>query len=95
MRMPKISSCDATVCAYNKEKQCHACAITVGNGTCPMCDTAVKSEQKAGDQSSTGSVGACKTSQCEYNTSLECAASNIKMGMHGAHADCMTYAPRK
>lgn len=95
MKMPQISVCDATECAYNRENKCHALAITVGDSGCPMCDTAIKSQQKAGDMSSTGSVGACKTSQCEYNSSLECTAAKIKVGMHGSHADCMTFEPKK
>ena len=94
MRMPKITSCNATICAFNKDMNCHACAITVGNGGCPQCDTAMPSNEKGGDASDTGSVGACKSTQCKYNSSLECAASTIKVGMHGSHPDCMTFSQR-
>jgi hypothetical protein len=95
MKMPKVLSCDETACAYNREKNCHALAITVGDSGCPMCDTCIKSNVKGGDESSLGSVGACKNEQCDYNSSLECTASNIKIGRHGGHADCMTFTPRK
>ena len=37
--MPHIQTCEMTDCAYNKHKQCHAVAITVGDEKAPICDT--------------------------------------------------------
>ena len=39
MNIPIIVECDAKECAYNAKKQCHAAAITVGDGMTPHCDT--------------------------------------------------------
>ena len=92
--MPKIKSCDVSNCTYNMDKLCHTCAITVGDGNCAMCDTFMQSNQRAGNQKTTGAVGACKMQACQYNKSLECTAGNIMVGMLSNHADCKTYAMR-
>lgn len=92
--MPKILDCMVTACSYNKNKECHAVAITVGSGGHPMCDTFFKTSQKGGFMESTGSVGACKEADCKYNQALECSAPGIHVGLHGDHADCSTFVPR-
>ncbi len=91
---PKVLDCEVSECSYNTNKQCHALAITVGDAECPMCDTYVKSSQKGGAMNMTGSVGACKESDCKFNESLECAAPGIHVSSHKGHADCSTFARR-
>ena len=92
MNMPKISACEAVDCSYNRNKQCHAMAITVGGPeACACCDTFLHAGKKGGVADMTGSVGACKVDACTFNSSLECAASQIKVGMHEGHADCATF----
>ncbi len=49
MNMPRISRCDVTECSYNKDGQCHTMAITVGDASCPMCDTFVQAGVPGGD----------------------------------------------
>ncbi len=93
-KMPSVSECEMSDCAYNQNRACHALAITVGDDTCPMCDTFFDSARKGGDRDVTGSVGACKESNCQYNDALECSAPAIKVGEHSDHADCSTFKSR-
>jgi hypothetical protein len=92
MNMPKVNKCDVPQCCYNKDKMCHALAITVGDGTIPRCDTYTTGcKSKAGDSSATAGVGACKVSLCRHNKNLECQASGIMVGRGKDPADCMTF----
>jgi len=92
MKMPKVLNCDAKECAYNMDNQCHAMAITVGDmEECPLCDTAVKSEKKAGISDMDAGVGACKVDVCQFNESLECTAKGINVKLHSVHAECATF----
>ncbi|GFE59299.1 hypothetical protein AOG1_31790 [Geobacter sp. AOG1] len=95
MKMSKITACDVTDCSYNQKQQCHALAITVGGPEpCACCDTYLHAAAKGGVADMTGSVGACKVDSCSYNTSFECSASTIKVGLHQGHADCATFKAR-
>ena len=91
MGMSKVSRCDVVDCAYNLNNECHTLAITVGDQGCAKCDTYTKFGQKGGDKETVGGVGASRESDCKYNKSLECGAGNINVGLHGGHADCVTY----
>ncbi len=93
--IPKVLDCDMLNCSYNKNKQCHAIAITVGDTQCPLCDTYANTSSKGGDMNLTGSVGACKANNCKFNRSLECSASNgIHVKQHTGHPDCSTFSAR-
>lgn len=94
MKMPKISACDVTDCAYNRDQQCHATAITVGDDTHPMCDTFFPASEKGGDETGIGHVGACKVSECKFNTKLECQAPGIRVGYKENEPDCLTFSQR-
>ena len=94
MTMPKVLDCEVTDCAYNRNKECHTMAITVGAHECPFCDTFYKSAQKGGAPDMMGGVGACRESDCRFNKSLECTASGIHIGLHEGHADCKTFSPK-
>lgn len=94
MTMPKIADCQVSDCSYNKDKQCHALAITVGDGNCPMCDTFANLSKKGGDPNMVAGVGACKADNCKYNKSLECTADSIQVGKSCSHADCKTFSAR-
>jgi uncharacterized protein DUF1540 len=95
MQMPKISMCDVNDCSYNLNKQCHALAITVGGPeVCACCDTYLDAAQKGGDAGTIGGVGACKVDSCSFNSSFECSAPGIKVGLIQGHADCTTFNPR-
>lgn len=92
--MPKILDCMVVDCSYNRNKECHAMAITVGSGGHPLCDTFIKASQKGGVMDMMGSVGACREAGCKFNQALECSASGIHVGRHADHADCSTFASR-
>lgn len=91
MDMSRIAKCTVEQCAYNREQQCHALAITVGDEKTPLCDTFLPSQQKGGDAANTGKVGACKVSMCRYNESLECNAGKIEVGTRQNTAYCLTF----
>ncbi|MCE5186801.1 MAG: DUF1540 domain-containing protein [Planctomycetaceae bacterium] len=98
MEMPEVQSCDVLECAYNKQRQCHALAITVGDSGKPRCETfwagkGGSSESDAGDSSKTSHVGACHTSDCEYNERLQCSAPGIRVGYQNENPNCLTYEP--
>ncbi|MGA7983147.1 MAG: DUF1540 domain-containing protein [Chromatiaceae bacterium] len=92
--MPAVEACSVTECAYNLDSDCHARAITVGNGTHPGCETFLGGSTGHAANSGIAGVGACKMTGCRYNVDLECAAENIEVGMAGNLVGCMTYAPR-
>lgn len=88
-----VGDCSVTECAYNKDSTCHAQAITIGSGIHPACDTFFMRSDHVHDASHVAGVGACKIAGCRYNQDLECRAESIEVAHHGAHADCVTYAP--
>lgn len=93
MDMPDVQSCDVLECAYNKQRECHAMAITIGDSGTPRCDTfwAKGPSADAGDPYQKGHVGACHTSQCEYNDRLECNAPSIRVGYQNESPNCLTF----
>ncbi|MCE5327584.1 MAG: DUF1540 domain-containing protein [Planctomycetaceae bacterium] len=94
MNMPRVIQCDATDCSFNRERQCHALAVTIGDGDNPQCDTYCHGANKGGDPASIAGVGACKVASCLHNRYLECWAPNINVGMRGGDVDCLTYSKR-
>jgi hypothetical protein len=92
MDLPQIVQCGATECAYNRERNCHAAAITVGYQDDARCDTFVASSHKGGLEA-IGGVGACKIVSCQHNRDLLCTATGIRIDWLGDRADCQTYAP--
>jgi hypothetical protein len=96
--MPKVNKCDVVKCVYNSNRYCNTIAITVGGMThaCPQCDTAAFTKQKAGIPFVNGEVGACRQTNCKYNSSWECnAQQGITVAMHKQHPDCMTYEAKE
>ncbi|MFE9168728.1 DUF1540 domain-containing protein [Streptomyces kebangsaanensis] len=96
MEMPVVNECAAENCAYNRERACHALAITVGDTAGVVvrhahCDTFTTSQTKGGDPSVTGRVGACKMSDCRHNSELECRAPGITVGYRQTEVECLTY----
>ena len=91
--MPVVDNCTVDACAYNRDNNCHALAITVGNGEGAHCDTFFGIPRKGGVPSVTGGVGACKMADCTHNVDLECRAPAISVGAQRDTADCLTYRP--
>ena len=92
--IPKVMSCSATECSYNKANECHAVAITVGGHKNPLCDTFYNSGRKGGVAGINGGVGACRKEDCRFNTDLECMASRgISVAMSEGQANCSTFSP--
>ena len=94
IEMPKIDTCEATGCAYNVERACHARAITVGHGVHPGCDTYVVTGRHVPDRSDTAGVGACKVEVCKHNRDLECTASSIRVDVNDDQVECETFEQR-
>jgi hypothetical protein len=91
LEMPEVAGCEATECAYNRDHLCRALAITVGDGTHPMCDTAFHAGMHTRSENIAG-VGACKVSQCRHNNDLECQADAIQVILASGAPKCGTYA---
>lgn len=91
MDMSKIARCSVEQCSYNRDQQCHALAITVGDNDDPKCDTFLPAGTKGGDESATGKVGACKVRVCRFNESLSCNAGQIEVGTRQNVAYCLTF----
>jgi hypothetical protein len=92
-KMTKIKDCQVSTCAYNREKGCHAIAVTIGSEH-PMCETFTHARKKGGVPDFTGGVGACRVEHCKFNERLECSAEAIQVGLHSDHPDCITFASR-
>lgn len=92
MKMPKVTDCTVSGCAYNNSKACHAMAITIGgNPDQPICDTFFQSSTHGGVKDLTAGVGACKTADCNFNKEYECIAPAIHVGMRNGEPDCLTF----
>jgi hypothetical protein len=95
MRMPEVSECTVTECAYNTDQNCHAMAITIGEDPDdPTCDTYFESDIHGGVQDVIAGVGACKASDCQHNDSFECTAPSIQVGFRQDQVDCLTFEMR-
>jgi hypothetical protein len=91
--MPDVDACDARDCAFNKGGNCHARAITVGDGVHPGCDTFLPSGEHS-RRTDRASVGACKVKGCKYNDDLECQAQAIRLGRRSNGIECLTFTSR-
>lgn len=94
-KMPTVSDCSASECAYNTHQTCHALAITIGESPQdPACDTYFESSTHGGVKDATAGVGACKSSDCQFNQDFECTAASIHVGYRGNQVDCLTFEAR-
>lgn len=94
IEMPIVKSCDVNNCGYNSGNQCHAKAITIGDGSNPGCDTFMNSNTHTKEKKRLAGVGACKVSNCRFNQDFECAAEDITVGFVEGRINCETYSPR-
>lgn len=90
LEMPEVMRCEAGECAYNRDSTCRARAITVGDGTQPMCDTAYNTGTHTRAEMTAG-VGACKIADCRHNVDLECQAEAIQVALSGSNPMCATF----
>jgi hypothetical protein len=93
IEMPLVKSCNVENCGFNKNNNCHAKAITIGDYTNPGCDTFMNSEEHAQESVRIAGVGACKVSGCKYNKDFECYAENISVSFKKGKINCQTYRP--
>lgn len=93
IEMPYVDECSVTECAYNVNNDCHAKAITVGNGVHPACDTFFDGGGHTRATQRIAGIGACKVSHCTYNEDLECMADHIQVAK-SPDVRCMTFQPR-
>jgi hypothetical protein len=94
IEMPLVKKCDVQNCGFNQGNNCHAKAITVGDGTNPGCDTFMDSQRHTIERTRIAGVGACKVSGCQYNSDFECVADNITVGFVEGKVNCQTYRPQ-
>lgn len=91
--LPDVADCAISECAYNAEGDCHANAITVGDGVHPGCDTYLPTGDHRGGGAAAG-VGACKVDVCEHNRDYTCGAESIRVGRHDQSVECLTFEAR-
>ena len=91
--LPEVRLCSIAECAYNRERQCCARAITIGDETDPNCDTFFSTVRHAQSPSAAG-VGACKIYACLHNDDYECQAPNIVVDRVLGKAHCITFSHR-
>jgi len=94
IEMPSVSDCSAEECAYNTDNQCHARAITVGDGAHPGCDTFFHASAHNRETRRIAGVGACKVTGCLYNEDYECQSDSISVGQQGGSIQCLTYSAK-
>lgn len=90
IEMPDVSACGVGECAYNVDGDCHAKAITIGDGVHPGCDTYLTASHHTRGGSTAG-VGACKVERCRHNDDLECGAPSIHVDTEAGDAVCTTF----
>ncbi len=93
-RMPFIIGCDAEDCSYNRSKECHALAITIGVSGLPQCDTYAGLAGKGGAAETFGAVGACREELCMFNESLECTSAAVLIRLKNGRPSCIAYQSR-
>jgi hypothetical protein len=91
MNATKVTTCEATGCAFNHDKACHALAITVGAPGAATCDTYAPMATKGGLQMTVANVGACKMSDCRHNKNLMCSAASVKIGINNGEVTCLSH----
>jgi Domain of Unknown Function (DUF1540) len=91
--MPSVTSCRVEECVYNRERMCHARAITVGDPEAPRCDTFMESQCHCQGGEKAG-VGACKVDWCTHNDDFECQTDSVNIGQVGSDVMCMTCKKR-
>lgn len=91
---PLVLECSVTECTYNLNNNCHARAITIGDGVHPSCDTFFGSRHHTKAAMRTAGIGACKIEACQFNDDFECMTENIRVGRSKDEISCLTFAPR-
>lgn len=92
--IPIVSECKVSECAYNVSHNCHAYAITIGDGIRPGCDTFLKETRHTRKAEQTAGIGACKIVGCKFNDDFECQTDNVRVGMVKNQANCLTFSAR-
>src|SRR5690242_17459622 len=85
-----VLTCTVADCSYNKELECWAPEIKVGEDH-PRCDTFTHLAVQAAPRESV--VARCGVTACDFNADTHCNARGITVSNHTAHADCMTFRP--
>lgn len=94
LEIPLVSHCEVSDCTYNVGDNCHARAITVGNGIHPGCDTFFTQGNHIQHAEQIAGIGACKVAGCKFNSDFECMTTSIKVGRVKSQATCMTFTAR-
>lgn len=93
METAKVAKCKISECAYNINDLCHAMAITVGDGSGPVCHTFCQfiMKGKATNTDTMACVGACRVSSCIYNAGLECQAPEVLVDYKEQQPQCLIF----
>jgi len=91
--IPQVKQCKVSECGYNRDKACHALAITVGQSDIPTCGTFFKSETHTSTEQIAG-VGSCKVAACFHNADFACHADGIIVDRNSGNVVCTTFKRR-
>lgn len=84
---PLVSVCEVSDCAYNLGSNCHARAITIGNGAHPGCDTFFSESHHIRKGEQIAGIGACKVASCQLTRAPSSSASVAMMRSMGCSLD--------
>ena len=91
--LTQVKQCKVSECGYNRDKGCHASAITIGASEVPTCGTFFKSSTHTSGEQIAG-VGSCRVVSCFHNADFECHADGIVVDKDGGRVVCMTFNRR-
>lgn len=94
LNLPRVTSCAFDECAFNLKRHCQARAIVMGRGEECACGTYIAYLPRSTPRPAVTVVGACKISECLYNSDLICTAGEVSVGPGTRKAQCLAFSPR-
>lgn len=91
--LTQVKQCKMSDCGYNRDKACHASAITIGASDLPTCGSYFQSSTHTSSEQAAG-VGSCKVISCFHNADLGCHAEGIIVDRSNSGAVCTTFTRR-
>lgn len=91
--MGMVLACQVDSCSYNRNLECRAGEVEVGDCSHARCDTFTTNQV---EELETGQaiVASCAVAECKFNQdAVTCTAPAVSLGHHEEHAECDSYVP--
>lgn len=75
-----VARCTVPECIFNRDGECYARAITIGNGNHAECETFLSGNHHIPTNQQKAGVGACKSKRCLHNRDFACDAEQVYVG---------------